>query len=150
VGRPAARHRQHILNKPGRLTDEEFAVVKSHPQMSYDVLRPVASLGPVLRAVMEHHENYDGSGYPRGLSGESISLAGRILHVADVFDALTSSRSYREAYDVKRAVTMIQGEAGTKLDPGVVDKFLAVVERLGSVIARGMVDGDAVSPQESA
>jgi HD-GYP domain-containing protein (c-di-GMP phosphodiesterase class II) len=141
---------EQILNKPGRLTDDEFAVIKSHPQMSYDVLSPVASLGPVLQAVMEHHENFDGSGYPRGLRGEAISLAGRILHVVDVFDALTSSRSYRGAYDPKRALTMIQREAGTKLDPGVVDKFMVVLGRIEPALEREMADCRTELLQESA
>jgi HD-GYP domain-containing protein (c-di-GMP phosphodiesterase class II) len=121
---------EEILNKPGRLTEGEYSIIKEHPQMSYDVLVPVASLARVLVAVVEHHENFDGSGYPKHLRGEEISLAGRILHVVDVFDALTSARSYRGAYDVGRAMKIIRQDAGTKLDPQVVKYFSAVVGRL--------------------
>ncbi|MGB9626233.1 MAG: HD-GYP domain-containing protein, partial [Phycisphaerae bacterium] len=121
---------EEILNKPGRLTEAEYAIVKEHPQMSYDVLLPVASLSRVLDAVIQHHENYDGTGYPKQLRGEEISLAGRVLHVVDVFDALTSDRSYRAAYDVNRAMAIIRQDAGTKLDPRVVACFATVVERL--------------------
>ena len=121
---------EEILNKPGRLTEEEYAVIKEHPQMSYDVLVPVASLSKVLVTVVQHHENYDGTGYPKHLRGDDITLSGRILHVVDVFDALTSARSYRGAYDVERAMKIIHEDAGTKLDPEVVKCFSAVVERL--------------------
>ncbi len=121
---------EEILNKPGRLTEAEYAIVKEHPQMSYDVLQPVASLSRVLDAVVQHHENYDGTGYPKQLRGDEISLAGRVLHVVDVFDALTSHRAYRAAYDVDRAMKIIRQDAGTKLDPRVVACFATVVERL--------------------
>lgn len=121
---------EEILNKPGRLTEGEYAIIKEHPQMSYDVLVPVASLSRVLVAVVQHHENYDGTGYPKQLRGDEISLPGRILHVVDVFDALTSARSYRGAYDVGRAMKIITQDAGTKLDPNVVKCFTTVVDRL--------------------
>ncbi len=119
-----------ILNKPGSLSPLEYAIIKGHPQMSYDVLRPVASLSRVLVAVVQHHENYDGTGYPNRLKGEEISLAGRILHVVDVFDALTSARSYRTAYDVDRALAILRQDAGTKLDPAVVESFMTVMTKL--------------------
>lgn len=119
-----------ILNKPGKLTDEEYAIIKKHPQMSYEVLKPVASLAGVMRIVIEHHENFDGTGYPNGLRGEEISLAGRVMHVVDVFDALTSDRSYRRKFDTHRALEIIRQESGTKMDPAVVEKFSTVLERV--------------------
>ncbi len=115
---------EHVLNKPGRLSDEEFALIKEHPSRSFEVLRPVASLEPVLDAVLYHHENPDGSGYPCGLKGDEIPLMARIIHVVDVFDALTSTRSYRQAYNVDRAIEILRKDAGTKLDAQIVDQFL--------------------------
>jgi HD-GYP domain-containing protein (c-di-GMP phosphodiesterase class II) len=114
---------EHVLNKPGRLTPEEFDLIKEHPGRSYEVLRPVASLEPVLDAVLYHHENPDGTGYPKGLKGEEIPLMARIIHVVDVFDALTSTRSYRGAYDVERAIEIISKDSGTKLDAQIVECF---------------------------
>ena len=119
-----------ILSKPGKLTDEEFAEIKRHPCMSYDVLRPIASFGKILGGVHFHHENHDGTGYPAGLEGEKIPLFGRIIHVADVFDALTSSRSYRAAFTWEEATKVIEAEAGTKLDPILAACFLKAIGEL--------------------
>ena len=119
-----------VLNKPGKLTDEEFAIIKEHPQRSYDVLKPVASLEPVLKGVLHHHENPDGTGYPAGLVGEDIPLYARIIHVVDVFDALTSTRSYRGAFDVGRAIEILEKDAGTKLDADIVREFLGTWQAL--------------------
>ncbi len=122
-----------ILSKPGPLTKEEYAIIKRHPQMSYEVLRPIGALTGVMRTVIEHHENFDGTGYPHGLRGEEISLAGRIMHVVDVFDALTSDRAYRRPYDAQKALGILKQDAGTKLDPAVVGSFakvLDLIERL--------------------
>lgn len=119
---------EEILSKPGRLTREEYELIKSHPRMGYEILKPIASFGGVLDGVLYHHENPDGSGYPEGLSGEEIPLSARIIHVADVFDALTSTRSYRVAYSYEDACEIIRKEAGTKLDAEVAAAFLEVVE----------------------
>ena len=121
---------ESILNKPGKLTNEEFAVIKQHPQMSYEVLKPIEALTQVMRTVIEHHENYDGTGYPNGLRGEEISLPGRIMHVVDVFDALTSSRAYRTAFNAEKALAILREDAGTKLDPVVVEHFTRVLAYL--------------------
>lgn len=115
---------EHVLNKPGRLTEEEFALIKEHPARSYEVLKPVASLEPVLDAVLYHHENPDGTGYPRGLKREEIPLMAAIVHVVDVFDALTSTRSYRGAYQLDRAMEILKHDAGTKLDAEIVEHFM--------------------------
>jgi HD-GYP domain-containing protein (c-di-GMP phosphodiesterase class II) len=115
---------EDILNKPGRLTDEEFEIMKQHPCMSYEVLKPVASLEPVLDGVLYHHENHDGSGYPDGLCGEDIPLIARIIHVVDIFDALTSTRSYREGFTVEKAISILEADAGRVTDPDVTRVFI--------------------------
>ncbi len=117
-----------ILTKPGPLTEDEYAIIKRHPQMSYEVLRPIGALAGVMRTVIEHHENFDGTGYPHGLRGQEISLAGRIMHVVDVFDALTSDRAYRRPYDADKALGILKQDAGTKLDPAVVESFTRVLD----------------------
>jgi HD-GYP domain-containing protein (c-di-GMP phosphodiesterase class II) len=119
-----------ILNKPGRLTDEEFAVVKEHPARGYEIIRNVRSLQRALGGIRHHHERIDGSGYPDGLRGDDIPLDARIIAVADVFDALTSTRSYRAAWSVQRAFAVLDEEAGTKLDRQCVLSLKRVVEEL--------------------
>ena len=113
-----------VLKKPGRLTPEEYAIIQEHPSRSFEVLKPVASLEPVLDGVLYHHENPDGTGYPKGLKNDNIPLAARIVHVVDVYDALTSMRSYRSAYNHERAIEIITNDAGTKLDAEIVSQFL--------------------------
>ncbi|MEP0842482.1 MAG: HD-GYP domain-containing protein [Phycisphaerae bacterium] len=115
---------EEVLNKAGKLTSEEFALIKGHPSRSFEVLRPVASLAGLLDGVLYHHENPDGSGYPEGLKGDQIPLMARIIHVVDVFDALTSTRSYRKAFPVEEAMQMIWKDAGTKLDAAIVQEFM--------------------------
>ncbi|MBK8915620.1 MAG: HD-GYP domain-containing protein [Phycisphaerales bacterium] len=120
---------ERILNKPGRLTTEEFDEMKRHPRLSYEVLRPVASLAPVLEGVLYHHENHDGSGYPTGLAGDAIPLIARIIHVVDIFDALTSSRSYRKGFTIARAFEILRTDSGRVTDPLVTERFLTAFER---------------------
>ncbi|MCG3125195.1 MAG: hypothetical protein CHACPFDD_00010 [Phycisphaerae bacterium] len=120
---------EEILNKPGRLTPEEFEIMKRHPLMSYEVLRPVASLAPILEGVKYHHENHDGSGYPDGLSGTAIPLFARIIHVVDIFDALTSTRSYRAGFTLEKAYAILREGAGTVTDPQVTHTFLEMIDR---------------------
>jgi HD-GYP domain-containing protein (c-di-GMP phosphodiesterase class II) len=119
-----------ILCKPGRLTKEEYNIIKNHPRMGHEILTPIASFGGVLDGVLYHHENPDGSGYPDGLSQDQIPLFARILHVVDVFDALTSTRSYRVAYSPEQACDILRKEAGTKLDAEVVAVFLEILPAL--------------------
>jgi putative nucleotidyltransferase with HDIG domain len=113
-----------ILNKPGRLTDEEFEVIKRHP---VDGAKMVAALGDpeLTRIVRHHHERLDGAGYPDRLRGEEIPLGARIISVADTFDAITSARPYREAAPHQKAIDILREEAGTQLDPDAVRSFLA-------------------------
>jgi putative two-component system response regulator len=115
-----------ILLKPGKLTDKEFAVVRRHAEIGARILS--GSTSPWLQMAEEialnHHERWDGRGYPRGLSGEDIPLVGRIVAVADVFDALTHDRPYQRAYDVEAAVAEIEAQSGGQFDKRVVDAFL--------------------------
>jgi len=119
---------EYVLLKPGKLTEEEFAKIKEHPRIGADILDPVKFPYPVLPGVKYHHEKWDGSGYPEGLSGENIPLQGRILAVADVYDALTSNRSYRNAWTHEKVCNTIRADAGKHFDPKVVDAFLAVID----------------------
>lgn len=119
---------EYVLLKPGRLTDEEFAKIKEHPRIGADILDPVPFPWPVLPGVKHHHEKWDGTGYPDRLKGEDIPLQGRILAVADVYDALTSTRSYRNAWTHEKAVAEIRDKAGSHFDPHIVEAFLEVID----------------------
>lgn len=116
----------HILLKPGKLTPEEFEVMKQHARHGYDILKDSASA--YLRAGADiahgHHEKFDGSGYPQGLAGEAIPLFSRIVAVADVFDALTSQRPYKPAWPLERAHDFIVDASGQHFDPACVDAFI--------------------------
>ena len=109
-----------ILQKPGRLDPEEFAVLRKHPQDGYDLLQGL-DIAPVDRWILHHHENWDGSGYPHGLAGDDIPIGSRIILVADAFDAITSERIYRRASPVAVALAELRRFAGTQFDPAVVD-----------------------------
>ena len=130
---------EYVLLKPGRLTDEEFAKIKKHPEIGAAILDPVEFPWPVLPVVKYHHEKWDGTGYPEGLTGENIPRTARILAVADVYDALTSSRSYRTAWTHERALAVIIKDAGTHFDPVVVDAF---VEIIGGVVQEMAEQGE--------
>jgi response regulator RpfG family c-di-GMP phosphodiesterase len=120
-----------ILRKPERLTEEEFTLIKAHPVVGDRILKPLRFLAREACAVRHHHERYDGTGYPDGLSGENIPLVARIVTVADVFDAVTSNRPYRTALPVEAARQEIVRGRGTHFDPPAADAFLTVpVERL--------------------
>ncbi len=121
---------EYVLLKPGRLTDEEFAKIKQHPEIGAAILDPVEFPWPVLPVVKYHHEKWDGTGYPEGLKGEDIPLTARILAVADVYDALTSSRSYRSAWPHEKAIATIKKDSGTHFDPKIVEAFLKVIDNV--------------------
>jgi PAS domain S-box-containing protein len=118
----------HILFKPGPLDEEEWKIMRQHPQYALDMLSPIAYLKPALDIPFCHHERWDGSGYPRGLKGEEIPIAARIFAVADVYDALTSDRPYRKALSHQQAVDYIRQQRGIQFDPKVVDVFLRIIE----------------------
>jgi HD-GYP domain-containing protein (c-di-GMP phosphodiesterase class II) len=109
-----------ILNKPGRLTDEEFAIIKEHPGRGYTMIANIRSLHAELGGIRSHHERLDGSGYPDGLAGDAIPLIARIIAVGDVFDALTSPRPYRGPWSREQALELIDVGVGTQFDPTVV------------------------------
>jgi response regulator RpfG family c-di-GMP phosphodiesterase len=113
-----------ILFKPGRLTEEEWVLMKQHPQFAFDMLSPIAYLLPALDIPYCHHEKWDGTGYPRGLKGEQIPMAARIFSVVDVWDALLSDRSYRVAWPREEVLDYIREQSGKYFDPEVVNTFL--------------------------
>lgn len=122
--------REEVLNKPGRLTPDEFEHVKDHVVIGVEILAPLRHIiGTALQYVHDHHEQVGGGGYPRGLSGTSISLGGRILCACDVFDALTSTRPYREPLSADAALELMARQTGTLVDREVFAALLAVVER---------------------
>jgi response regulator RpfG family c-di-GMP phosphodiesterase len=121
--------RESILNKPGRLTAEEFEHVKQHVQIGLDILAPLSHLRTPLNYVEHHHEHWDGAGYPHGFSGEEIPLGARILCAADTFDALTSKRAYREPMEPQAALEHLRVDVGKQFDPCVYDALVRVVTR---------------------
>lgn len=110
-----------ILNRPGKLTDAEFEIIKSHPEVGYDIVKDVKFPWPVGDMILQHHEHLDGSGYPRGLKGEAIVLEARILAVADTVEAMSAHRPYRPALGVEKALAHIQEKRGTWYDLDAVD-----------------------------
>ncbi|TAN53195.1 MAG: response regulator [Methylococcaceae bacterium] len=118
----------HVLLKPGKLTPEEFDVIKTHPQIGADIIgEHTSSLLQLSRQVaLTHHEKWNGNGYPSALQGETIPLAGRITAIADIFDALTSERPYKKAWSVDDALDLLQKEAGEGLDPQLVPLFISL------------------------
>ncbi len=124
IGIPAA-----ILDKAGPLTPDERRVMNQHPALGARILAPLPEYAEVIPIVLEHHERFDGTGYPRGLTGEEISLGGRVFAVADVYDALTSSRPYRAGLSPERAMEAIHAGRGRHFDPKVVDAFVVLMRR---------------------
>jgi len=113
-----------ILNKPGKLSDEEWEVMKRHPEIGYRIARSSPELAPVAEYILTHHEHWDGNGYPKGLKGENIPLLSRILAVADAYDAMTEDRVYRKALTREQAIEEIRKNAGTQFDPNIVQIFI--------------------------
>jgi HD-GYP domain-containing protein (c-di-GMP phosphodiesterase class II) len=131
----------HVLNKPGALSNEERAWIQQHPIVGSDIVGRAPSLRDALAVIRQHHERYDGQGYPDGLAGEEISLYARIVAVADVWDALTSDRAYRAAWPPDRALGHLEAGRGTHFDPRCLDAFLALMAERGHRPGNG--DGDA-------
>ncbi len=121
-----------ILCKNSGLTDEEFDLIKSHPRMSYEVIKPLEDFAAVREAVLHHHETPDGRGYPDGLKGEEIPLLARIVHVTDAFDALTSHRSYRRGFGIRKALEIMREDVGTKIDEEALHALIRALRRFKS------------------
>ena len=118
-----------VLNKPGKLDDNEFAMIKSHSGKGYDILRDIESVPDLAFGAYEHHERPDGRGYPRGLKENEISRVAQVIAVADTFDAMYSDRPYRKRMNFEKAVSIIKEVSGTQLTEDVVDAFLRLVDR---------------------
>ena len=139
-----------VLRKPGPLSDSEADDMRAHPRIGYDMLKGLRFLQPSLPGVLYHHERWDGAGYPTGLTGTAIPLPVRILAVADVFDALTSDRPYREGLSFEAATAAIRIEAGLQFDPDVVTAFLTRRPAIESILRRSGRRGAAVAEPEAA
>lgn len=129
---------ESVLNKPSRLTNEEFEQMKKHPEIGYQILKKIPYIrnNGILDMVLYHHEKFDGGGYPRGLKEEEIPIFARIMCVADSFDAMTSQRVYRKKIDVDYAIQELKRGRGTQFDPQVVNVFLQLLEE-GKVEIKG-------------
>ena len=118
-----------VLDKPGRLEPDEFKHVMEHPSIGGRILDPISAFADIMPIVTDHHEKFDGTGYPNGLAGENIHINARILAVADTYDAMTSDRPYRKGRDPEFAIEEICRQAGTQFDPKIVEAFLVVMGR---------------------
>jgi putative nucleotidyltransferase with HDIG domain len=146
---------EYILNKPGRLTAQEYERMKTHVTIGADILSGIDFPYPVIPYVRHHHENWDGTGYPDRLAGETIPLGARILSVVDCFDALTSDRPYRRALSTEAALDILRERSGTMYDPAVVDTFVEIHEQLTATLEEDEPSAqpapvDGISSQEVA
>lgn len=119
-----------IIEKSGILTEEEFQTIRQHPHIGAQILEPMSTHEEIIANVSQHHEHFDGNGYPSGLAGEEISLGARILAVADAFDALRADRPHRAGMESERIVTIIREESGGQFDPTVVETFLKIIGKI--------------------
>src|SRR5271169_4573302 len=125
-----------ILNKPARLTDEEYALMKKHPEYGCAVLRQIPGMERASLIILHHHESFDGSGYPGNLKGEEIPIGSRIVSVIDAFDAMVSWRPYREGLPFEEAERRLMQARGTQFDPDVIERFLPLARaEMASVFA---------------
>ena len=123
-----------ILSKPGKLTDLEFAIIKTHPQVAFNILKPLEIPGQVTQIIMQHHERLNGSGYPYGLDAQEILLEAKILGVADVIEAMCSHRPYRPALGIDQALEEIKRKKGVLYDPEVVDSCLLLYQEMPTAL----------------
>jgi len=120
-----------VLMKPGKLSQEEYGLIKLHPQIGRKILEKVKRFEGLLPVVELHHENHDGTGYPYGLKGHSVPIEARIVHIADSFDAMTTTRSYRNALSLRAAIQEIERNAGSQFDPVAAKAFLGLIAEGG-------------------
>lgn len=127
-----------IINKPGPLDDDEWEIMCTHPVIGWQLVQPIKVLGDAVKIVRQHHERWDGRGYPEGLQGEHIYLPARIFAIIDAFDAITSERPYQRALPIHAALEEIERNAGTQFDPEVAAAFLELCEELDLVDAESL------------
>ncbi len=130
-----------VLQKPGKLTDDEQATVRKHPEYGWAILRSVPGFERASLLVLHHHERFDGNGYPAGLVGDEIPLGSRIVAIVDAFDAMISNRSYRRGLPLEEALERLQASAGPQFDPRIVSHFNNLVAKLLPELSR--IDGFA-------
>jgi len=118
-----------VLQKEGRLTEEEYAAIQLHPMRGLEIVREIGFLNEALTGIMHHHERMDGRGYPMGFAGNEIPEFARIIAVADAFDSMTSTRAYRKATRIEDAIAELRKGAGAQFDPKLVDAFIAALDR---------------------
>lgn len=126
----------YILTKPGKLTDEEWVEMKQHTLKGIEILQPLNFLDGVVDIIKQHHERYDGEGYPDGIKGERIKLGARIIAVADAFDAMLSERPYRKAYSLEGAIEELKKNSGTQFDPLIVETFIKILEKTPDILTQ--------------
>ncbi len=134
-----------VLTKNGRLTDEEFNLIRQHPEIGHRILGGIPPLAPVLPAVLHHHERFDGRGYPHGLAGKDIPVFARIIAIADTFDAMSSTRAYRAAMPREHVLRELSRSAGTQLDPEMVSEFVRMEFSGYDALIRANSSGELVS-----
>ncbi|MHB1276261.1 MAG: histidine kinase N-terminal 7TM domain-containing protein [Candidatus Humimicrobiaceae bacterium] len=122
----------NIVLKPGKLTEEEFEIMKKHPEIGYKIAKSTPELTAISKGILTHQEKWDGTGYPLQLKGEEIPLIARIIAVVDAFDAMTNDRPYRKALGVEKAIEELKIGAGTQFDKSIVEKFLEIINRFGN------------------
>jgi putative two-component system response regulator len=139
-----------ILLKPDRLTPSEFSIMKQHAQFGWEILKnsPSKLVRLASEIALSHHEKFDGSGYPNGLAGEAIPVEGRIVAVADVYDALTSTRPYKQAWPPEKAVDFLKEQSGKHFDPACVEAFLAEMDQVQAIMAefQDVIDPEPAHP----
>jgi diguanylate cyclase (GGDEF)-like protein/PAS domain S-box-containing protein len=122
---------EYILDKPARLSLEEWEIIKTHPEIGYRIAKSTPALEHIAEDILAHHEKYDGTGYPNGLKAQEIPYLGRIINVVDSFDVMTHSRSYKKASDLSYAISELKACSGTQFDPQIVSAFLQMIEEEG-------------------
>lgn len=136
---------EKILLKPGKLTEEEFEIIKKHPELGEHLINGIGKLKLISNWLKYHHERYDGKGYPEGLKGEEIPISSRIIAIADTYDAMTSTRSYRPALSHEEAISEIARCSGTQFDPKLAEIFISISEEIDMI----KQDPDSFYPQYS-
>jgi putative nucleotidyltransferase with HDIG domain len=130
-----------VLLKPGKLSDEEWMIMRKHPETGYQMLKTIQIPEPIATIVRHHHERFDGAGYPLGLRGNHIAQGARIFAVADLYDAMTSDRPYRKALPMDRVIAELTRASGTQLDPDVVRAFFAIPPSVLAQVRTAVQDG---------